>query len=216
MAEGAKSKIGGLYAIIDPARVEPSALMGMTASILEGGASVVQLRDKISTARDYVASVRAMKAVCQRYGAPLIVNDRVDVALAAGADGVHVGPEDIGVQAVRAIVGPAFVVGASAGTVDAALQAEEEGADYLGVGAIYEARRSKPDASAPRGPEAIAAIVDRVTIPVVGIGGIGADNAAAVMERGASGVAVISALMEAEDPGAAARELSRQVEGLGA
>ena len=207
-----KPAIGGLYAVIDPARVEPGRLLPMTRAILKGGASVVQLRDKISTARDYVHLARQVGKLCRAQTVPFIVNDRVDVAMASGADGVHVGPEDISVEDVREILGSDAIVGASAGTVEAAVVAEAQGADYLGVGAIYEARSSKPNASAPRGPEAIAEIVEKVAIPVIGIGGIGVANSEAVMAHGAHGVAVISALMEADDPRGAAKQLASIVQ----
>ncbi len=205
--------IRGLYAIVDPARIVDGSddierVEEVTRAVLRGGASVVQLRDKESTSRRRYRLACALAVVCAEFGAPFIVNDRLDIALASGADGVHLGPEDVPVKATRSLVDEDFIVGASAGTVEAARRLESEGADYLGVGAIYEARQSKPDASPPRGPEAISKVVDAVDIPVVAIGGIDETNAAEPVEHGASGVAVIRALMGADDPEAAARRLA--------
>ena len=207
-----------LYAIIDPSRIDVADAPDLTAAveqttraILDGGAGVIQLRAKDTTSRETYELATYLAAMCAEYDVPFIVNDRLDIALAAGADGVHVGPEDVPVGAIRAVVDDDFIIGGSAGTPQRANKFEEQGADYLGVGAIYEARSSKPDASPPRGPEAIRDVVDVVDIPVVGIGGIDASNAAAVVEAGASGVAVISALLDAGDPEGAARDLRRAV-----
>lgn len=203
-----------LYAIIDPARCAGAgtgdrleAVVTTTRAVLEGGAKVVQLRDKAGTARQTYHLARRLAGVCEDFDVPFIVNDRVDIALAAGAHGVHVGPEDVPVGAIREVVDDDLIVGGSAGTPDVAEKLEAQGADYLGVGAIYEARESKPDASPPRGPEAIRAVVDAVDLPVVGIGGIDETNAAEVVGAGATGVAVIGALMDADNPREAARRL---------
>lgn len=203
-----------LYAIVDPARcspgtdgVDPDAVEQFTRAVIDGGAGFIQLRDKTQTARQTYHLACRLADVCAELDVLFIVNDRLDIALAAGADGVHVGPEDVPVAAIRDFVDDEFIIGGSAGTPEVARRLEEQGADYLGVGAVYEARNSKPDASSPRGPEAVASVVDAVDIPVVGIGGIDASNAAAVTDSGAHGVAVISALSGADDPRAAAAEL---------
>ena len=203
-----------LYAIIDPSKTDD--LEKTTRAILRGGASLIQLRAKASSTREVLAKARLVGAICGEYDVPFIVNDRLDVALACGADGVHLGPDDLPVEAAREIVGDDFVIGASAGTPEAARQKAEAGADYLGSGAVFEARPSKADASAPRGPQALAAIVETVDIPVYGIGGINAENAAQVMDAGAAGVAVIRALLDADDPEAAARHLCRNLSDAGA
>lgn len=178
----------------------------MTRAVLRGGASVIQLRDKRSSGRQLVALARDLRDVCAAFNATFIVNDRLDIALASGADGVHLGPEDIPVEAARSIVDDDFIIGASAGTPEMARMLARQGADYVGVGAIYEARPSKSDASPPRGPEAIRAVVDVVDIPVIAIGGINHENAAQAMAHGASGVAVIRALLDADEPERAARQ----------
>lgn len=204
---------GGLYAIIDPSYLGDKEDAAQAAEqVLCGGALVVQLRDKNSTTRTMLERARAMGAVCADYGALFVVNDRLDVALASGAGGVHLGPGDLPVDDARAIAGEQLVIGASAGTVEAATELAAKGADYLGVGAVYEARASKADASPPRGPEVIRAVVDAVDIPVFGIGGIDETNAADVVAHGASGVAVIRAVLGADDRRAAARRLVDAIE----
>ncbi len=197
-----------LYAIIDPSYVaDADEAVDVTRAVLRGGASVVQLRDKTSTTRQMLALAERLQAACAGHNSTFIVNDRLDVALACGADGVHLGPDDLPVAQAREVVGDDFIIGGSAGTPQVARNLADEGADYLGVGAIFEARQSKPDASPARGVEAIAAVVAEVDIPVVAIGGINISNAAEVVAQGASGVAVIRALLDVDDPGEAARRL---------
>jgi thiamine-phosphate pyrophosphorylase len=142
---------------------------------------------------------------------PLIVNDRVDVALAIDADGVHVGQDDMPAPLARRLLGAGRILGVSAGTVEEALQAQADGADYLGTGDVY-GTPSKADAGAPIGVAGLAAVARAVAIPVVAIGGIQVGNAAAAIRAGASGVAVISAVVGAPDPEAAARALRGIVE----
>ena len=195
-----------LYAIIDPSYVaNHRQAAGVTRDVVRGGATVVQLRDKTSSTRKLLALARDVREICTANGATFIVNDRLDVALACGADGVHLGPDDLPVEEARKIAAGEFIIGASAGTPKRALELAAQGADYLGVGAIFDARESKPDASEARGPEAIKAVVNAVDIPVVAIGGITPSNALDVIAQGASGVAVIRALMRAEDAASAAR-----------
>ncbi len=199
---------GSLYGIVDPSRLaHRHNAVDFTGGIIDGGASIIQLRDKQGTARETCELGRRLREVCVHHDALFIVNDRLDIALATGADGVHLGPHDVPVEAARSIVDDEFIIGGSAGTPDVASGLERQGADYLGVGAVYEARSSKSDASPPRGPEAISAVVAAVDIPVVGIGGIDETNASEVVEHGAAGVAVISALSDTDDPTAAARRL---------
>lgn len=200
------------YVILDPRFSHPEHDLLETAQLaLRGGAGVLQLRDKESDSRTLVERAEALQDLCDGYDALFIVNDRIDVALAAGCDGVHLGPHDIPVDRARAIA-PDLVIGSSAGTVEVAKFLEGQGADYLGVGAIYDANPSKSDASAPRGPQAIAAVTSQVTIPVVGIGGITADNAPPVSAHGAAGVAVIREVVASETPEAAARALRDAVD----
>jgi thiamine-phosphate diphosphorylase len=181
------------------------------AAAIRGGASAIQLREKGLPARELVEVGRRMAALCRDAGVVCIINDRADVAVACGADGVHVGEDDLPVAAARRIVGPRGIVGASAGTVEAALRAQAEGADYLGAGSVY-ATGTKDDAGPPIGTEGLAAIVRAVRIPVVAIGGITARVVPEVMRTGAAGVAVVSAVVAAPDIAGAARALRARLD----
>ncbi|HEY0036541.1 MAG TPA: thiamine phosphate synthase [Longimicrobium sp.] len=183
-------------------------LVDVVRAALRGGAPAIQLRMKDGAARDMVEMAHALLAETRPAGAQLFVNDRVDVAVIAGADGAHVGQDDLPVGAARRVSPPGFLLGVSAESVELALQAEAEGADYVGVGPVY-ATGSKADAGEPIGLGRIAEVASAVKIPVVGIGGIAIGNARAVVQSGAAGVAVISAVMRADDPESAARELLR-------
>ncbi len=145
-------------------------------------------------------------------GIPFIVNDRLDIALAADADGVHVGQSDLPASVVREIMGPGRILGVSVDTVEEAILAEKDGADYLGVGPVFEARGTKPDAGLPLGVDRIARIRRRCGLPIVAIGGINAENARTVREAGADAAAVISAIVSADDIAQAARRLKRILE----
>jgi thiamine-phosphate pyrophosphorylase len=188
--------------------------LDVAEAAIRGGAGVVQLRMKEEPARQILDVACAIASRCLAAGVLFIVNDRVDVAMMAEADGAHVGQDDLPPAAVRAVMGPRAVIGVSAATVEEALAAERAGADYLGVGSIY-GTRSKADAGAPVGPARIAEISRAVRLPVVGIGGISAGNAAEVIRAGAQGIAVISAVTRAEDMVAAVRELRRVIDAAG-
>jgi thiamine-phosphate pyrophosphorylase len=209
--KGERRPIWDLYVITDEPLAGGRSHEEQARAALAGGARVIQLRDKQATSRRLYEAAVAMRRLAHEVGALLIVNDRVDIALAADADGVHVGPDDLPVAAVRRLM-PGRIVGASAGTVEEALAAERDGADYLGVGAVYEARGSKADAGAPVGPERVAAIRAAVGLPIVGIGGIKTANAAPVIAAGADGVAVITGVVAAPDIAQAAREILDVVE----
>jgi len=203
----------------DPARhrlcvVTDRRLSGMSheqlaSRALEGGARFLQLRDKEMSTLDLFRVAETLRRLTRERGALFVVNDRADVAAACGADGVHVGREDLPVGAARRLLGPDAVIGASAGSVDEAREAAESGADYLGVGPVYEARGTKPDATAPSGTELIRAIASVVRVPIVAIGGIDRTRCAEVLRAGAHGVAVVSAVAAAGDPRAATEDLLR-------
>jgi thiamine-phosphate diphosphorylase len=176
-----------------------------------GGATALQLRDKESAGRALVATARRLVALANPAGVPVVVNDRVDVALAAGADGVHVGEDDLPVADARRLLGPERIVGASAGTVEEARRAEQEGADYLGVGPVFPTA-TKADAGEAIGLDGLRKIVAAVRVPVVGIGGITVENAAQVVLAGAAGVAVVSAVAGADDMVEATRRLRQAVD----
>jgi len=204
-----------LYLVTDPDLTAGRPLLQVVAAALEGGVTAVQLRDKRAAPRDLLALGAEMRRMTLRHQATFIVNDRVDLALALDADGVHVGAEDLPPLEARRLAPRPRLVGVSAGTVREALSAERAGADYLGAGPVF-ATATKADAGEPIGLDGLAAIASAVRIPVVGIGGIDSGNASSVIEAGAAGVAVISAIMGAGDPAAAAREiLSRVREALG-
>jgi thiamine-phosphate pyrophosphorylase len=196
----------GVYVVTDERLAGGRPLAEIVRAALRGGANAIQLRAKEAPARAQLALGRELRALTQEAGALFIVNDRADLAVALDADGVHVGEDDLPPELARRIVGPRRIVGCSASSVAAALAAQEAGADYLGVGSIYPTT-TKTDAGEAVGPEMVAAIKARVDLPIVGIGGINAGNTAALIVAGADGVAVVSAVVAAADPEAAAREL---------
>jgi thiamine-phosphate pyrophosphorylase len=185
----------------------------VVASAIEGGADVVQLRDKSRSARERYHTGRKVRALTRDAGVPLIVNDRVDLARTVDADGVHLGDDDLPVEAARELLGEDAIVGRSVSFVEDARRAERAGADYLGAGAVYETG-SKDDIDDDEhgiGPDRVGAIADAVDLPVVGIGGITPDNAEPVVEAGADGVAAITAITQADDPAAATESLADAV-----
>jgi len=181
-------------------------VLEVVGAAIEGGATVVQLREKEMDARGLVEAGRGIRELTRGRGVAFIVNDRVDVALAVDADGVHVGRDDLPVPAVRRIVGAGKIIGVSAGDVAEARQAEREGANYVGLGSIF-GTQTKEDAGEPIGLEMVRCVTSGVNIPVVGIGGIKACNAGEVIRAGAAGVAVVTAVIGADDVAAAAGEL---------
>lgn len=200
-----------VYVITDQALARGRSQAALVAQALEGGATAVQLRWKSGPLRDAVELGRALRQLCRAAGALFIVNDRLDLALAVEADGVHLGVTDLPVAEARRLASDDLVIGFSPETLEQAQQAEAAGADYLGVGPIY-ATTTKPDAGAPVGVAQVQAIVQRVQIPVVGIGGITAANAAEVIRAGAAGVAVIAAVFGAEDVRGATAALRQVVD----
>ncbi|MFO8114342.1 MAG: thiamine phosphate synthase [Halorubrum sp.] len=181
---------------------------------LAGGVDAVQLREKDVPDAERYAVGRRVRELTADAGVPLIVNDRIDIAAAVDADGVHLGQSDLPVEVAREQLGDEAIVGRSASTVEQARAAEDAGADYLGVGAVYGT--DSKDVSGDRngiGTERIAAVADAVDVPVIGIGGIDASNAAAVVEAGATGVAALSAITAAADPEAATAALREAVRG---
>jgi thiamine-phosphate pyrophosphorylase len=203
-----------VYVITDPHGARGRSHREIADAAIRGGATAVQLRMKEEPTRLLLDAARAIAPLCRAAGVAFLVNDRVDVAMIAGADGVHVGQDDLPPAEVRALMGPRALIGVSAATIEEAIAAERAGADYLGVGAVY-ATASKSDAGAPVGLTRLTEIRRAVVLPVVGIGGITADNAAAVVRAGAQGVAVITAVTLADDMVAAVQRLRRAVDGAG-
>ncbi|HTZ00723.1 MAG TPA: thiamine phosphate synthase [Xanthobacteraceae bacterium] len=207
-----------LNAIVDPGRAGGHDLADLARLCAEGGATLVQLRDKVSETRAMVEKARAIKKALAPFAVPFVVNDRIDVALAAKADGVHLGPDDMAIEDARAILGRGAIVGLSIKSVKEAEAAPVELIDYVGSGGVY-VTLSKQQKNAPIGPHGLARIIGALhrrapQLPVVGIAGIDAGNAAEVIGAGADGVAVISALALAPDPAAAARNLRAIVDAM--
>jgi thiamine-phosphate pyrophosphorylase len=200
-----------LNAIVDPERAGGQNLANLAICCARGGATLVQLRDKHSETRTMVEEARAIKQVLAPLAVPLVINDRLDVAMAAGADGVHLGQDDMAVEDARRLLGPKAVIGLSIKSVGEAEAARLDLINYVGTGGVY-ATSSKQQKNAPIGPDGLARILATLRqrapdMPVCGIAGIDASNAAEVIAAGADGIAVISALSLAPDPEAAAREL---------
>lgn len=203
-----------LYALIDPERSGGRDLADLAALVVKGGATLLQLRDKKSSTRAMVTAARAIKA--RAAPVPLLINDRADVAFAAGADGVHVGQDDLAAQDARRLLGRNAIIGLSIKTLDQALRAPLEHLDYACIGGVF-ATTSKENPDAPIGLAGLRAIRSALAgrslhFPVGAIAGIDASNAAATIAAGADGVAVISALSLASDPERAAGELRAIVE----
>lgn len=171
----------------------------LTQAVIEGGAGLIQLREKEGDTRQLVETAREMQQVCRKYGALFVVNDRVDVAAAAGADGVHLGQDDLSFAMARAILGPEKIIGISVDNLAQAELAVAAGADYLGVGPAYPTN-TKECKHPAGGPALIAQVASRVKIPVLAIGGITPENTLPLLKAGASGVAVISSVLSSPDP----------------
>jgi thiamine-phosphate diphosphorylase len=199
-----------LYLCADRAFALGRPIAALVEAAIAGGVTMVQLREKEASTCDFLEAARAMRALTERLGVPFVVNDRVDIALAACADGVHLGAADMPVAAARKLVGEKLFIGATARSVEAARAAKEAGADYLGVGAVFPTG-TKSD-TITIGKDALRAIKEATGLPIVGIGGVNAQNAAAVIRAGADGVAVVSAVLSQTNAEAAARALRRAME----
>lgn len=195
-----------LYLITDRTLVGSKEFYTSIRDALEGGVTLLQVREKDASVQDFYNIGLNLKKIAREYRVPLIVNDRVDIALALDADGVHVGQGDLPPAVIRRIIGPNKILGYSVSNLEQARAGERLGVDYLGAGPVY-ATGSKADASSPIGLNVLKNIKESVSIPVVGIGGIGLANLAEVKDTGIDGISVISAILSQEDPGRAAREL---------
>lgn len=197
-----------LYLVTDP-HMSRSGVEDTVEKALKGGVTLVQLREKEGDTGELYQKAMRLKAVTDAYRVPLIIDDRIDVMLAVDAAGVHVGQSDMPAAIARKLIGPDKILGVSAGTLEEAVQAEKDGADYLGVGAVFPTQ-TKKDAD-PVSAETLKEIVRTVSIPVVAIGGIKKENIPLLKDLGLAGVAVVSAIMAAEDPEKEAKELSSLV-----
>lgn len=210
MADAA-ARVAGLHLVTDSALCGERGVLAVVEAAVRGGARVVQLREKTLATRAFVERARALKALLAPLGVPLIVNDRLDVALACGADGVHVGQDDLSPADVRRWL-PHALIGLSIEHLDQLRAAEREPVDYYGASPVF-ATATKDDAAPPLGLDGLRALRARTARPLVAIGGIAEHNAAAVVAAGADALAVVSALCAARDPEDAARRLCAAMEG---
>jgi thiamine-phosphate pyrophosphorylase len=197
-----------LYLVTDRRLAAPRSVEEVVMAAVRGGVTAVQLREKECETGKFVELGRRLKALLAPLGVPLIVNDRIDVALAVGADGLHVGQSDVDCRDVRAVLGPDAIVGLSVETMEQAERAEGLDVDYLGVSPVFDTP-TKADTAPAWGLAGLAALRAKSRHALIAIGGIEAGNAAEVMTAGANGIAVVSAICAAADPEAAAREIRR-------
>jgi thiamine-phosphate pyrophosphorylase len=193
-----------LCLVTDRALAGGRSVVEIALAAARGGATMVQLREKEATTRAFVEQARALKAALAPLGVPLAINDRLDVALAVDADGLHVGQDDMPVAEARRLMGPGKFVGLSITAVEQVLRPDAQAADYLGVGPVY-AQLTKSDAAPPLGVDGLRRIRGLTKKPIVAIGGLTPDNSAPALAAGADGLAVVSAIVAAADPEAAAR-----------
>ena len=194
-----------LYAVTDRAWTGKMTLVEQVQAALDGGITCLQLREKALSDDEFLAEAKIIGALCEQYSVPFIINDNVNVALACGADGIHVGQEDMAAKKVRELVGEDMMIGVSVHTVAEAIQAEQDGADYLGLGAVFHTD-TKDDAE-DMTADMLKAICDAVSIPTVAIGGISEKNVGKLAGSGVDGIAVVSAIFAADDPKRAAEKL---------
>jgi thiamine-phosphate pyrophosphorylase len=200
-----------LYLVTDAGLSRGRTLLQVVGAALRGGVTVVQYREKSATTRRMIEEARELRKLCASAGVPFIVNDRVDVALAVDADGVHVGQDDMPAALVRRLIGDKKILGVSAGDPEEARRAVADGADYIGASPVF-ATPTKPDAPPPMGTEGLRRLARAVSIPVVAIGGMNAENAPSIMAAGASGIAVVSAIVAADDVERAAQVILSAME----
>ncbi len=199
-----------LYAVTDRSWLRGGTLAGQVEAALRGGASCVQLREKDAPAELVRAEALELRALCSRYGVPLIVNDNVELALECGADGVHVGQDDLDARQARALLGADKIVGVTAKTVEQAVRALQAGADYLGSGAVFGSTTKRN--TRPMSRQTLQEICGAVRIPVVAIGGINRDNVLELRGTGVRGAAVVSGIFAAADIEVECRRLRQLVE----
>ena len=199
-----------LYLVTDRGLSRGRATADIVRQAVAGGVTCVQLREKDMSARAFIAEARLLLSFLRPRGIPLIINDRLDVALAAGADGVHLGQLDMEIGDARRLAAPDFLIGISAESLGDAVRASKQGADYIGISPVF-ATATKKDIAQPLGLEGVRQIRAAVDLPLVGIGGITVDNAAEVIAAGADGIAVVSAIVGADCPRSAASALKKAI-----
>ncbi|MBA7691332.1 Thiamine-phosphate synthase [subsurface metagenome] len=202
--------IPGLYAIIDTQALKGRSHLEVASQIIRGGAKTIQLRDKLLSKKELLPIAQQLKNLCAEHNVLFIVNDYLDIALAADADGLHLGQNDLPTKVARKLLPIDKILGCSTTTVEQAITAESDGADYIAVGSIYPT--TSKETAKVIGLDGLRQIRQAVTLPLVAIGGITKDNAAEVIAAGASSVAVISAILQAESPEEAARQIVARLE----
>ena len=201
-----------LYAVTDRRNADFGVLYEQVGQALEGGVTMVQLREKNLSEEEFTAEAIKLKKLCGDFGVPLIINDNLKVALNSGADGIHVGIEDMSVSEIRRQSGDGFIIGATAKTVEQAQKAEREGADYLGIGAVFPSPTKQKAVRVTN--EQLAEIASSVNIPSVAIGGINLENIEQIKCNYISGIAVVSAIFSADDIKTAARMLKEKAKAV--
>ncbi|MBA7700804.1 Thiamine-phosphate synthase [subsurface metagenome] len=199
-------QIGKLHILTDTVLQSRFSHMEITRLAIAGGADTIQYRQKSGSTREMIEIARNMKQLCSEAGVTFIVNDRLDVAIAAEADGVHLGQDDFPIPMARELLGEGRIIGGSAATLDEARKSLSEGADYVGFGPVYPTS-SKDDAGPVSGIDILKQVVEIIPLPIIAIGGVGAENIPDVMRAGAHGIAVISAVCCQDDPEEATRSL---------
>lgn len=199
-----------LYLVTDRALSLGRSNREVVEAAVKGGVSCVQIREKECSTRDFVLQAKELQELLSPLGIPLIVNDRVDVALAVAADGIHLGQTDMTITDARRIAGDDIIIGVSVESVDDAILAEQQGADYIGISPVF-ATPTKEDTGSPLGISGIEEINRNISIPMVGIGGINSTNTKEIILAGADGIAVVSAIVAAPSPELAARELRQLI-----
>ncbi|MBQ2920413.1 MAG: thiamine phosphate synthase [Oscillospiraceae bacterium] len=202
-----------LYFITDSTGFSEEEFLRRIEAALRGGVTLLQLREKDKTTREYLELARKVHVLTKRYGVPLIIDDRLDIAMAIGAEGVHLGQSDLPIDLARKILGPDKIIGATAKTVPQALEAYQQGADYLGVGAIYPTTTKVK--TVLTSTDTLRDICAAVPIPVNAIGGLNRDNIDVLSGIPIAGICVVSAIMKAEDPQQATAELKARAQELG-
>ena len=194
-----------VYLVTDRRNKTDEEFLNIIEEAIKGGTTVVQLREKTASTKEFYDLALRVKEITSRYGVPLLINDRIDIALAIDSEGVHIGQDDMPADIAREIIGEDKILGVSASTVEEAKKAENDSADYIGSGAVFPTA-TKDDADSVS-KEELKEIVDSIDIPVVAIGGITVENASSLKDSGIAGFSVVSAIMSAEDPKEASKKL---------
>ncbi|MDO5819500.1 MAG: thiamine phosphate synthase [Methanobrevibacter sp.] len=194
-----------LYLVTDHRNKTDEEFLNIIEEAIKGGTSIVQLREKTASTKDFYQLALKVKEITTKYDVPLLINDRMDIALAVDSEGVHLGQDDMPADIARKIIGDDKILGVSASTVEEAIKAQIDGADYIGSGAVFPTA-TKDDADSVS-KEELKSIVDSIDIPVVAIGGITIENASELKDTGIAGFSVVSAIMSADDPKEASQKL---------